>query len=66
MTNFDGYPLRIIVTNVIKCSTSLLNISAKIEAGFIENGEQLFMMPDATPVCVKGVEQITIYIRSLF
>jgi translation elongation factor EF-1alpha len=53
--NFDSFPLRIVVTNIIKFSASLLNISAKIEAGYIETTEQLFIMPDATPVIVKGI-----------
>ena len=47
-------PLRIVVNNILKCTTSTCVLSAKIESGFVEVAEKLFLVPDAIPVNVKG------------
>jgi translation elongation factor EF-1alpha len=50
----DDRPLRIVIGNVLKCSSNLLSISAKIETGFVDSGDKLFVMPDAMPATVKS------------
>lgn len=50
----DRY-FRAVINDIYKSSTSALSVSIKIEAGFIENGEKVYIMPNADPVIVKGI-----------
>uniref|UniRef100_A0A2K6VQ85 Tr-type G domain-containing protein n=2 Tax=Onchocerca TaxID=6281 RepID=A0A2K6VQ85_ONCVO len=48
-------PFRAIINDIYKASTSTLSLSIKIEAGFIDNGEKVYIMPNADPVIVKEI-----------
>ncbi|MCP9260365.1 hypothetical protein DINM_003724 [Dirofilaria immitis] len=50
----DRY-FRAVINDVYKVSTSTLSVGIKIESGFIENGEKVYIMPNADPVIVKGI-----------
>uniref|UniRef100_A0A7I4KKD2 Elongation factor Tu C-terminal domain containing protein n=1 Tax=Brugia malayi TaxID=6279 RepID=A0A7I4KKD2_BRUMA len=46
---------RAVINDIYKASTSALSVGIKIEAGFIENDEKVYIMPNADPVIVKGI-----------
>ncbi|CAG9536069.1 unnamed protein product [Cercopithifilaria johnstoni] len=46
---------RAVINDIYKASMSTLSVSIKIEAGFIENDEKVYIMPNADPVIVKGI-----------
>lgn len=50
----DQQPLRVIVSDVLRCAPQSLVLNAKVSSGHIEVGEKLWLMPEATPVTVKG------------
>lgn len=33
----------------------MLSVNIKIEAGFVENDEKVYIMPNADPVIIKGI-----------
>lgn len=49
----DG-PLRIVVNDVFKATTTQLSLSGKIESGEVEMGDKVFIMPNADAAIVKG------------
>ncbi|KAF7633929.1 Tr-type G domain-containing protein [Meloidogyne graminicola] len=52
-TSTSDQPLRIIVTDIIRISPTLLTVTAKVEGGHVEIGDKLFLMPEAVAVTVK-------------
>uniref|UniRef100_A0A1I7VZP9 Tr-type G domain-containing protein n=1 Tax=Loa loa TaxID=7209 RepID=A0A1I7VZP9_LOALO len=46
---------RAVINDIYKASTLAFSVNIKIEAGFIENGEKVYLMPNADPVIVKGI-----------
>ena len=48
----DG-PLRIVINDVFKITTTQLSLSGKIESGEVENGDKVFIMPNADAAIVK-------------
>lgn len=46
---------RAIINDIYKVSKASLVASIKIEGGFIENGEKVYVMPNADPVIIKGI-----------
>ena len=46
-------PLRILMHDVVRMTTSQLQITGKVVAGSVETGDKLFAMPDAIPVIVS-------------
>uniref|UniRef100_A0A915Q7Z2 Tr-type G domain-containing protein n=1 Tax=Setaria digitata TaxID=48799 RepID=A0A915Q7Z2_9BILA len=46
---------RAVINDIYKATASALSVSIKIEAGFIENGEKIYIMPNADPVIIKGI-----------
>lgn len=50
----DG-KFRAVINDVQKNTQSLLTLSVKIESGYVEIGEKIFIMPNADPVFVKGL-----------
>lgn len=50
----ENRPFRAVINDIFKMTPTALSISAKIEAGFVENGEKVYIMPNADPVIVKG------------
>uniref|UniRef100_A0A914Z894 Tr-type G domain-containing protein n=1 Tax=Panagrolaimus superbus TaxID=310955 RepID=A0A914Z894_9BILA len=51
----ENMPLRIVINDVLKSTNNVLSLSAKIEAGHVEAGDKVFLMPRADPATVKGV-----------
>ncbi|KAL3125891.1 hypothetical protein niasHT_009420 [Heterodera trifolii] len=51
----DQQPLRVIVSDVLRCAPQSLVLNAKVSSGHIEVGEKLWLMPEATPVTVKAI-----------
>jgi elongation factor 1 alpha-like protein len=51
----ENMPLRIVVNDVLKSTNNALSLSGKIEAGHVEAGDKVFLMPRADPATVKGV-----------
>lgn len=49
----ESKPLRIVINDILKLTVNTINLVGKVEAGFIESGEKLFLMPDANPVTIK-------------
>ncbi|KAI1730807.1 elongation factor tu GTP binding domain-containing protein [Ditylenchus destructor] len=47
--------LRIVVNDVLRSSGNSVTLSGKIECGFVETGDKLFVMPEANPVTVKAI-----------
>lgn len=50
----DEGPLRIVVNDVLRSSGNSVTLSGKIECGFVETGDKVYVMPEANPVTVKG------------
>ncbi|CAG0920627.1 unnamed protein product [Notodromas monacha] len=48
-------PLRLSVTDVFKGVSSLVNVSGKVECGFVQAGERLLIMPQAEQCILKAV-----------
>ncbi|VDK43739.1 unnamed protein product [Anisakis simplex] len=48
-------PLRAVINNVIKATSNSITVSVKLEAGYTEPGERLFIMPNADAAVVKAV-----------
>uniref|UniRef100_A0AC34R676 Tr-type G domain-containing protein n=1 Tax=Panagrolaimus sp. JU765 TaxID=591449 RepID=A0AC34R676_9BILA len=51
----EDLPLRIVVNDVLKLTTNMISLSCKIEAGHVEAGDKVFLMPRADAATVKGV-----------
>lgn len=51
----ENLPLRIVINDILKQSSNLVSLSCKIEAGHIEAGDKVFVMPRADPAVVKTV-----------
>lgn len=51
----ESKPLRIVINDILKLTVNTINLVGKVEAGFIESGEKLFLMPDANPVTIKSI-----------
>ncbi|KAL6729707.1 hypothetical protein Aduo_000740 [Ancylostoma duodenale] len=49
----DG-PLRIVVNDVFKATTTQLSLSGKIESGEVEAGDKVYIMPNADAAVVKA------------
>lgn len=60
----DG-KFRAVINDVQKNTQSLLTLSVKIESGYVEIGEKIFIMPNADPVFVKGLLIILIKVYIL-
>ncbi|VDK82021.1 unnamed protein product [Litomosoides sigmodontis] len=46
---------RAVINDIYKTSPSVLSVNIKIEAGFVENDEKVYIMPNADPVIIKGI-----------
>lgn len=51
----EDRPLRAVINDVFKSSSSVISLSAKIEAGSVEIGDKVFIMPNADAAVVKAV-----------
>ncbi|ETN73695.1 elongation factor 1-alpha domain protein [Necator americanus] len=47
-------PLRIVINDVFKATTTQLSLSGKIESGEVETGDKVFIMPNADAAVVKA------------
>ncbi|VDM95359.1 unnamed protein product [Thelazia callipaeda] len=50
------HPFRAVINNINKISSSAISVNIKIEAGFIECKEKVYIMPDVYHVIVKVIE----------
>lgn len=51
----EDRPFRAIINDIFKGSATSLTVSARIEAGSLENGEKVYIMPNADAVTVKSI-----------
>lgn len=50
-------PMRMCVQDIFKGQGSSLSVSGRMEAGDIQNGDRVLVMPTAEPATVKGEKQ---------
>lgn len=50
----ESRPFRAVINDIFKTTSNSLTISARVEAGSLENGEKVFIMPNADPCVAKG------------
>lgn len=51
----ENRPLRAVINDVFKSTATSVSICVKVEAGSLEIGEKVYIMPNADPGVVKSI-----------
>lgn len=53
----ENRPLRAVINDVFRSTETSVSVSVKVEAGSLETGEKMYIMPNADPAVIKAVSK---------